>query len=268
MNVSFYVNKSPTIKVNKDLGEAAIKTVSIDIPDSVDVVNPVLIIDDSYTGGILPSEVNYMVCGAPLSRSYFITAMDYTIAKRIIVAGHVDVLSTYSDRLTTTTLNYVRGAGDPTEMDDVSYPISDYMVEEYFPMTTWTDIFSAGGDGRQYLLRTICSDQAETPTYVSINTDQYFWAYPYKDVVHNGDGTDTTYYYCFKTSNPKKDYVPELFFVEDITHYTQIQNLDYVQVGSGVGSDVYQFVWPGPGWGSGANNALMGYKGQLNEQKG
>ena len=146
-------------------------------------------------------------------------------------------------------------------MDDASYPISDYMVEEYFPMTTWTDIFSADGDGRQYLLRTICSDQAETPTYVSINTDQYFWAYPYKDVVHNGDGTDTTYYYCFKTSNPKKDYVPELFFVEDITHYTQIQNLDYVQVGS----DVYQFVWPGPGWGSGANNALMGYKGQLNK---
>lgn len=127
MNVSFYVNKSPTIKVNKDLGEA-VKIVNIDIPDNVNVINPALIIDDSHNEGILPSEVNYMECGAPLSRSYFITAMDYTVAKRVIVAGHVDVLSTYSDRLTTTTLNYVRGSGDPTEMDDASYPISDYMV--------------------------------------------------------------------------------------------------------------------------------------------
>ena len=104
MEVSFYINKSPTIKVNKDLGEA-VKKVNIDIPDSVDVVNPVLIIDDSNNELILSSEINYMVCGSPLSRSYFITAMDYTIAKRAIVAGHVDVLSTYSDRLTTTTLN-------------------------------------------------------------------------------------------------------------------------------------------------------------------
>ena len=128
MEVKFYVNKSPTIKVSKDLGEA-VKTIYVDIPDSVDVVNPVLIIDDSHNQGILPSEVNYMVCGAPLNRKYFITAMDYTNAKRVIVAGHVDVLSTYGSRLETTTLNYVRGAEDPTEMDDVSYPISDYMVE-------------------------------------------------------------------------------------------------------------------------------------------
>lgn len=129
MEVEFYVNKSPTIKVNKDLGEAAVKTISVDIPNDVDVVNPVLIIDDSHNQGILPSEVNYMECGEPLNRKYFITAMDYTNAKRVIVAGHVDVLSTYSSLLETTTLNYVRGAGDPTEMDDASYPISDYMIE-------------------------------------------------------------------------------------------------------------------------------------------
>ena len=158
MEVSFYVNKSPTIKVSKDLGEAAVKTIYVDIPDSVDVVNPVLIIDDTHNQGILPSEVNYMVCGEPLNRKYFITAMDYTNAKRVIVAGHVDVLSTYGSLLETTTLNYVRGSGDPTEMDDVSYPISDYMVEQYFPMTTWDDIFSNEGTGKRYLLRTICTE--------------------------------------------------------------------------------------------------------------
>ena len=158
MEVKFYVNKSPTIKVSKDLGEAAVKTIYVDIPDSVDVVNPVLIIDDSQNQGILPSEVNYMVCGEPLNRKYFITAMDYTNAKRVIVAGHVDVLSTYGSLLETTTLNYVRGAGDPTEMDDASYPISDYMVEQYFPMTTWDDIFSNEGTGKRYLLRTICTE--------------------------------------------------------------------------------------------------------------
>jgi len=147
MNVSFYINTSPTIKVSKTLGEA-VKTITIDIPENVDVVNPVLIIDDSNNEGILSSEVNYMECGAPLSRKYFITAMDYTNAKRVIVAGHVDVLSTYGNLLETTTLNYVRGSGDPTEMDDVSYPISDYLIQQYFPMTTWTDIFSAGGSDR------------------------------------------------------------------------------------------------------------------------
>lgn len=252
MNVKFYNMTSPTIKISKTktlVGEAP---ATPNPTGPVNIVDPVLIIDKDR----VPANANYMEIPT-YGRSYFIVSIDWTTANTAVVTGHSDVLSNFAP---SGTLNFVRGAGTLTEMDDASYPISDYMVEEYFPMTTWTDIFSAGGSGRQYLLRTICSDQAETPTYVTINQDQYFWAYPYKDIVHNEDGTDTTYYYCFKTSNPRKDYVPELFFVEDITHYTQIQNLDYVQVGS----DVYQFVWPGPGWGSGANNALMGYKGQLN----
>lgn len=254
MEVTFYNQTSPSIKISKTLGSAlGTCSASPQPTGAVNVVDPVIVVDADK----VPSNANYMIIGAPLNRAYFIVSVDYTIANTAVISGHSDVLSNFAP---TGTMNFVRGAGAPTEMDDASYPISDYMVEEYYPMTTWTDIFSAGGSGRQYLLRTICSDQAETPTYVSINQDQYFWAYPYKDIVHNDDGTDTTYYYCFKTSNPRKDYVPELFFVEDITHYTQIQNLDYVQVGT----DVYQFVWPGPGLGAGANNALMGYKGQLN----
>lgn len=254
MVITFYNMTSPSIKISKTLGNPLKTTTATPQPNGpVNVVDPVLIVDCSS----LPSNANYFTVGEPLNRAYFLVSIEYTTAKTAIVYGHSDVLSNFAP---SGIMNFVRGAGSPTEMDDASYPISDYMVEEYFPMTTWTDIFSAGGSGRQYLLRTICSNEAEVPTYITINADQYFWAYPYKDIVHNNDGTDTTYYYCFKTSNPRKDYVPELFFVEDITHYTQIQNLDYVQVGN----DVYQFVWPGPGLGAGASNALMGYKGQVN----
>ena len=236
MDVSFYVNKSPTIKVNKDLGEA-VKKVSIDIPDNVNVVNPVLIIDDSHNEGILSSEVNYMVCGAPLSRSYFITAMDYTIAKRVIVAGHVDVLSTYSDRLTTTTLNYVRGSGDPTEMDDASYPISDYLIQQYFPMTTWDDIFDAGGGGRQYLLRTVCGN-AEEPIYVELNVGNVFWDGTY----YTRDTDQATMYNCFQfTPLGQKYFAPTYVPRQDIQGLSQV--LDGYYVKTDIGETPFVYKW-------------------------
>lgn len=232
MDVSFYINTSPTIKVSKTLGDA-VKIVSVDIPDNVDVVNPVLIIDDSNNEGILSSEVNYMECGAPLSRKYFITAMDYTNAKRVIVAGHVDVLSTYSSLLENTTLNYVRGAGSPTEMDDVSYPISDYMIEQYFPMETWDDIFSADGDGRQYLLRTVCSD-TETPNYVDLTNGNVFWdsgAVYYDEV--NADpqtGDPRMYYRCYRFDSAwNRNYTPMYVPRQDITGLSQVSDGDYVR---------------------------------------
>ena len=236
MEVSFYVNKSPTIKVNKELGEA-VKNISIDIPDSVDVVNPVLIIDDSHNEGILPSEVNYMVCGSPLNRKYFITAMDYTNAKRVIVAGHVDVLSTYSDRLTTTTLNYIRGADDPTEMDDASYPISDYLIQQYFPMTTWTDIFSAGGSGRQYLLRTVCGN-AEEPIYVDLNAGNVFWDGTY----YTRDSDQATMYNCFQfTPLGQKQFAPTYVPRQDIQGLSQV--LDGYYVRTDIGGTPFIYKW-------------------------
>jgi LPXTG-motif cell wall-anchored protein len=112
MEVKFYVNKSPTIKVSKDLGEAAVKTISVDIPDSVDVVNPVLIIDDSHNEGILPSEVNYMECGAPLNRKYFITAMDYTNAKRVIIPATGEAADDNNDADNNETVKPSKPTGD------------------------------------------------------------------------------------------------------------------------------------------------------------
>lgn len=237
MEVSFYINKSPTIKVNKDLGEAAVKIVNIDIPDSVDVVNPVLIIDNSNNGGILPSEVNYMVCGAPLNRKYFITAMDYTNAKRVIVAGHVDVLSTYGSLLETTTLNYVRGAGNLTEMDDASYPISDYLIQQYFPMTTWTDIFSAGGSGRQYLLRTV-SGNADEPIYVDLSAGNVFWDGTY----YTRDTDQATIYNCFQfTPLGQKMFAPNYVPRQDIQGLSQV--LDGYYVRTDIGGTTYVYKW-------------------------
>lgn len=164
MEIRFYINSSPTNKVNKNL--TLIKTINIDIYEMVDVVNPVIRVDKTS----IPSEVNYMICGEPLSRRYFITAMDFTNAKTTIIGGHCDVLSTYHGFLENTVLNYVRGWGDINEMDDSSYPISDYMVQQYFPMSNWTDIFSNLGSGRQYLLRTIHGDATSYPT-VQLNYD-------------------------------------------------------------------------------------------------
>ena len=208
MSVSFYINTSPTIKVSKSLGETALKTISVDIPDNVDVVNPVIIIDNTS----IPSEANYMVCGAPLNRSYFITAMDYTNAKRVIIAGHVDVLSTYHGFLENTTLNYIRGAGNPTEMDDVSYPISDYLIEQYFPMTTWNDIFSNSNSGRRYLLRTICSEvESRIPITLAegnVFCDSNQW---YED------GNGNIQYICYQFEDKTDDYVPKFVPRQDLT---------------------------------------------------
>lgn len=225
MEVSFYINTSPTIKVSKTLGNA-VKTINVDIPDNVDVVNPVLIIDDSNNGDILSSEVNYMICGAPLSRKYFITAMDYTNAKRVIVAGHVDVLSTYSSLIEGTTLNYVRGSGDPTEMDDVSYPISDYMVEQYFPMTTWEDIFSNAGTGKRYLLRTVCTESVSripiTLAEGNVFCDSNQW---YED--SNGN----IQYVCYQFSDKGDDYIPTFVPRQDLTGIEVIFDGQFVQCG-------------------------------------
>ena len=184
MNVKFYNMTSPTIKINKSktlVGEAP---ATPDPTGPIDIVDPILIIDKDR----VPANANYMEI-PEFGRSYFIVAIDWTIANTATVAGHSDVLSNFAP---TGTMNFVRGAGTLTEMDDASYPISDYMVEEYFPMTTWTDIFDAGGDGRRYLLRTVCSS-ADSLVYKDLDNGNVFWD---SNRTINIEGT--TYYYCYR----------------------------------------------------------------------
>ena len=218
MNVKFYNNSSPTNKISKTLTAVGTER-SCDIIGDVDVVNPVIVVK-----GTVASNANYMTIGAPLNRSYFITAMDYTTAGKVIISGHVDVLSTFSVTVNGATFNFLRGAGDINEMDDSSYPISDYMVEQYFPMDNWTDIFSNAGSGRQYLLRTIRGNAQTYPT-AQLTDGAVVWCGTYTE------DEGTIYYDCYQlhvagTKNLTSAYNRR----QDITGITQIFPGYYVEI--------------------------------------
>ena len=172
ITLTLYNQSSPTNKINKNLG-GALGTAIANPNGTINVLDPIFIIDslDAGTYNNL-GNCNYLIAGAPLNRRYFVVSVDFTIAKTAIVICHCDVLSTYASQLGT--LNFIRGAGDINEMDDSSYPISDYMVQQYYPMSNWTDIFHNTGSNRQYLLRTIASKADVDPT-IELNLNQLFW---------------------------------------------------------------------------------------------
>lgn len=151
MKVIFYVNKSPTIKVDKTLERVGPGEVDCDIWGDIDLINPVIIID---RGQNVPATANYMVCGAPLNRSYFISAIDHTIARSAVIAGHCDVLSTFKDKIKAATFNFVKGAPSINEIEDSSYPLGDALIVERFNFSDWdNNFFSNSDDGQRYLLR-------------------------------------------------------------------------------------------------------------------
>lgn len=219
MQVTFYNMTSPTIKITKTLGSPLGTCDASPNPTGpVDVVNPVLVVDADK----VPSNANYMEVGAPLNRKYFIVAVEYTVANTAIITGHSDVLSNFAP---TGTMNFIRGAGSLTEMDDASYPISDYMVEEYFPMTTWNDIFSNKGSGRQYLLRTVCSTPKTYPTHELTNGNVFCDS----NLYYIRESDDAVMYKCYQfdssnTTGRTPSYVPR----QDLTGITIIYGGDYV----------------------------------------
>lgn len=152
MQVSLYNCSDPTIKLNKTLGQA-LKTTNAnpDPTDGVDIINPVFVLDD----GAIPSTANYLVAGAPLNRSYFITAITYATAKTAYVSCHIDVLGTYSSRISTATLNYLSGAEKINEVEDQFYPLSDLYVtpSTAYKFPNWGDYFRNLQTGKCYVLR-------------------------------------------------------------------------------------------------------------------
>lgn len=219
MNVQFYKNSSPTNKISKTI-TASGSARDCDIIGNVDVVNPVIEVK-----GTIDSDVNYMTIGAPLNRSYFITAVDYTIAGKVIVAGHVDVLSTFASSLGT--LNFTRGAGDINEMDDVSYPISDYMIQQHYKFGNWTDIFNNKGSKRQYLLRTI-RGQAKTYPTVEISDGGTIWC------GRSYDDGGTIKYRCFTINISGDNAIPEPLITNSITGVPQVFPNYKIKVGTKV----------------------------------
>lgn len=255
MVLTFYNCSSPTNKVVKTKTKVFETTINPNGP--INTIDPVFTIELDGRSLDALTNANYVDAGAPLNRSYFIISQDFTIAKTAIIVCHVDVLSTYAARLSSNTLNYIRGAGSLTEMEDSSYPISDYMVEQYFPMTTWTDIFSADGDKRQYLLRTVCSD-ADTPNYVNLNNGNVFWATPFKNVYENAEdpSSPTIYYQCYQFNSAiHKDYYPEYFPRQDIQGLSQVNDGDYVL------ADGHAWQWEAVSKEEGAYRGRFIYKG-------
>ena len=177
ISITLYHLTEPTNVVNKTLdGTSAIKlNAQLEPTGPINLINPVFIVDTGVASTYSNlSSMNYLYAGAPLNRYYFITSLDFTVAKKAIIGCHVDVLMTFRSRINTTTLNYTRGAGDINEMDDSSYPISDYMVQQYFNFTNWTDIFHSSGSERQFLLRTV-KGSAEIGEVYDMNINQAFW---------------------------------------------------------------------------------------------
>lgn len=154
MVLTLYNCGDPTIKVNKTIGGGTIISNATPNPNGpIDVINPSFIVD----AGDVPSTANYLVAGAPLNRRYFITDITYNTAKTAVISCHVDVLSTYADRINNTTLNYLRGVDNVNEIEDTSYPLSDYLItpSEHYFFSDWDGNFLNSENGRRYILRVI-----------------------------------------------------------------------------------------------------------------
>ena len=197
MELTFYNLSSPTNVVNKTLPENPLLTKKNINPNGpINRVDPVFTVEVSSSDAETLANANYLYCGSPFKRYYFIVSIDFTIAKTAVIACHVDVLMSHASIINTTTLNYIRGAGDINEMDDSSYPISDYMVAQTFAVGGWdASFFSNQGNGRQFLLRTISGDS--TNVYHDFNLDQVYWRGEYST-----DGSGQVAYYDCYTFHP------------------------------------------------------------------
>lgn len=226
MTITFYNQSSPTNKITKTLG-TALGTCTINNIHDINVVNPIFIVKSDALSGSLDNlaKANYVVAGTPFSRSYFITGVDFSTAKTAIVYCHCDVLSTYAGSLGT--LNFTRGAGDINEMDDVSYPISDYMIQQHYKFGNWDDIFNNKGSKRQYLLRTI-RGQAKTYPTVTISDGGTIWC------GRSYDDGGTIKYRCFTINISGDNAIPEPLITNDITGVPQVFPNYKIKVGTKV----------------------------------
>ena len=94
ISVQFYNNLSDNRCMEKVLVPVG-SPVPCDIYKSTDVMNPTLLVD---TDKIDITGCNYCIISG-FARNYFIRSIVPTSAKRVQVACHVDVLSTYKDEI-------------------------------------------------------------------------------------------------------------------------------------------------------------------------
>lgn len=232
ITLKLYNCSSPTNCATKYLSDEAggnlIKTISAKPNGTLNRTDPVFTIECNSDTAAAIANCNYLIAGAPLNRNYFVVSIDFTIAKTAIITCHVDLLTTYVGRLNTTTLNYIRGWGDINEMDDSSYPISDYMVEQYYALQQWTDIFNSGGADRRFLLRTICAPDV-SPTVVELTQEgQVFWDYG-QTYIRESD--NTMFYVCYQFNPPgNKTFAPLYVPRQDLQGIISINDGDYASL--------------------------------------
>lgn len=147
MEVYFYNCGDPTIKIGKTLGNPVGSANASPNPTGpVNVVNPVLIVNKDQ----VPASANY--CHIPTyGRYYFITSIDWTVAKTAVVSCHCDVLKTFGSKLGT--LNFIKGAAAINEVEDPNYPVADTFTVERYNLSGWNNLFLNSDSGKQYLLR-------------------------------------------------------------------------------------------------------------------
>ena len=156
MVITFYNMTSPAIKITKALGDALSTCEATPDPiGPINIVDPVVAVDKRK----IPSNANYAKIDA-FGRYYFITGIDWTIAKTAIVYLHSDVLSNFAGQLGI--MNFVRGAASVGEVEDGSYPLGDYLKVERFSFDNWnSNFFTNSSADNRYLLR--IADGASRP---------------------------------------------------------------------------------------------------------
>lgn len=131
-NLTLYTTADDPRKVTKTLTQ--ITTVSINPTGSIDILNPVFIIN--YNASYLAA--NYCYCAA-LSRYYFIDDMSLEIGKQIKIQASVDVLMTYDAQIRECTASIIRSesVGHPTYIQDQKLPVHptkrDYKILAFNP---------------------------------------------------------------------------------------------------------------------------------------
>ena len=197
ISITLYHLAEPTNVVNKTLDGTSAITLNAQLEPTgpINLVNPVFIVDTGVASTYSNlSSMNYLYAGAPLNRYYFITSLDFTVAKKAVIACHVDVLMTFRNRINTTTLNFTRGYDGINEIEDNSYPLGDYITTETFKFTDWDNSnFSNNDGGRRYILR-VAAGSVVSGTEVHLTVGGYAvyskWKY---DVNGPADNAYLTY---------------------------------------------------------------------------
>ena len=147
MTATFYsVTDAPNV-LNKSLTNGYVT--NCEPVEPCDFLNPSLIMNKHSN----VTNANYVVIGAPLNRSYFITGQSLLTGERIMIQCAVDVLTTYATNIKECFGTFTRSENPKSrQIHDSKYPITSDMKSksDLFPSTPFT-----ADSGRNYILTVV-----------------------------------------------------------------------------------------------------------------